>query len=66
MRVTVNGDARQLADGLGLVALIEQLGLRPGSVVVEHNGEVVVRSELDGVTLADGDRLELVRAVAGG
>jgi sulfur carrier protein len=66
MRVTVNGDARDLADGLGLTALIEQLGLRPGSVVVEHNGAVVVRSELDGVTLADGDRLELVRAVAGG
>jgi sulfur carrier protein len=66
MRVTVNGDARELADGLGLVTLIEQLGLRPGSVVVEHNGEVVVRSELDRVTLADGDRLELVRAVAGG
>jgi sulfur carrier protein len=66
IRVLVNGDARELADGLGLVALIEQLGLRPGSVVVERNGEVVVRSELDGVTLADGDRLELVRAVAGG
>jgi sulfur carrier protein len=66
MRVTVNGDARELADGLGLVTLIEQLGLRPGSVVVERNGEVVVRSELDAVTLADGDRLELVRAVAGG
>ena len=66
MRVTVNGDARELADGLGLVALIEQLGLRPGSVVVEHNGRALVRSELDGVVLADGDRLELVRAVAGG
>jgi sulfur carrier protein len=34
--------------------------------VVERNGEALVRSELDGVVLADGDRLELVRAVAGG
>ena len=66
MRVVLNGDSREVADGLGLVALIEQLGLRPGSVVVEHNGEALPRSEMDGVVLADGDRLELVRAVAGG
>ena len=66
MRVVLNGEAREVADGLGLVALIEQLGLRPGSVVVERNGEALVRSEMDGVVLADGDRLELVRAVAGG
>ena len=66
MRVVLNGEARDVADGLGLVALIEQLGLRPGSVVVEHNGEALPRSEMDGVVLADGDRLELVRAVAGG
>ncbi|HEV7653189.1 MAG TPA: sulfur carrier protein ThiS [Mycobacteriales bacterium] len=66
MRVTVNGDDRDLPEGLGLVALIEQLGLRPGSIVVERNGDALVRSEMDAVVLADGDRLELVRAVAGG
>ena len=66
MRVTVNGGERDLPDGLGLVALLTELGLRPGTVVVERNGEALVRSELDGVVLADGDRLELVRAVAGG
>jgi sulfur carrier protein len=66
MRVVLNGESREVTDGLGLVALIEQLGLRPGSVVVERNGEALPRSEMDGVVLADGDRLELVRAVAGG
>ena len=66
MRVTVNGGDRELPDGLGLVGLLAELGLRPGTVVVERNGEALVRSELDGVVLADGDRLELVRAVAGG
>ena len=66
MRVTVNGGGRELPDGLGLVALLDELGLRPGTVVVERNGEALVRSELAGVVLADGDRLELVRAVAGG
>ena len=66
MRVTVNGGDRELPDGLALVALIEQLGLRPGSVVVERNGEALPRSAMDGVVLTDGDTLELVRAVAGG
>jgi sulfur carrier protein len=66
MRVTVNGGPRDLPDGLELVALIEQFGLRPGSVVVERNGEALPRSAMDGVVLADGDTLELVRAVAGG
>ena len=51
---------------MGLVALIEQLCLRAGAVVVERNGEALVRSEMDAVVLADGDTLELVRAVAGG
>ena len=66
MRIVLNGSARELDDGTRLVQLIEELGLRPGSVVVERNGEALVRSEMDAVTLADGDRLELVRAVAGG
>ena len=66
MQLTVNGRASDVPDGTGLPALLESLGLRIGSVVVEHNGTALLRSELAGVQLADGDRLELVRAVAGG
>ena len=66
MQVTVNGAAREVADGTTLVQLVEDLGLHVGSVVVEHNGTALLRSELTGATLADGDVLELVRAVAGG
>jgi sulfur carrier protein len=66
VRLTVNGRPREVADDTTLLALLEQLGLRPGSVVVEHNGTALLRSELEGAHLGDGDRLELVRAVAGG
>ncbi|HVE74049.1 MAG TPA: sulfur carrier protein ThiS [Mycobacteriales bacterium] len=66
MELIVNGRPTTLADGTDLPALLEQLGLRPGSVVVEHNGGALLRGELATATLADGDRLELVRAVAGG
>ncbi|HEY0486195.1 MAG TPA: sulfur carrier protein ThiS [Mycobacteriales bacterium] len=66
MLLTVNGEEREVADATTLRALLESLGLRVGSVVVEHNGTALLRSEVDGVVLADGDRLELVVAVAGG
>jgi sulfur carrier protein len=41
-------------------------GLPPRSVVVEHNGEAVAPSEFAGRPLNAGDRLEIVKIVAGG
>jgi thiamine biosynthesis protein ThiS len=40
--------------------------LLPRSVVVEHNGEAVAPSEFPRRTLKPGDRLEIVKIVAGG
>ncbi len=40
--------------------------LLPRSVVVEHNGEAVAPSDFGKRTLAAGDRLEIVKIVAGG
>jgi thiamine biosynthesis protein ThiS len=40
--------------------------LLPRSVVVEHNGEAVAPSEFANRVLAAGDRLEIVKIVAGG
>jgi thiamine biosynthesis protein ThiS len=40
--------------------------LLPRSVVVEHNGEAVAPSEFSRRQLRSGDRLEIVKIVAGG
>ena len=40
--------------------------LLPRSVVVEHNGEAVAPSEFSKRKLESGDRLEIVKIVAGG
>lgn len=45
--------------------LLEQK-LLPRSVVVEHNGQAVAPSEFAERTVNAGDRLEIVRIVAGG
>ena len=66
MQLSVNGEPSEVPDGMDLPGLLTSLGLRVGSVVVEHNGAALLRSELSEVVLRDGDRVELVRAVAGG
>jgi sulfur carrier protein len=64
--VVANGKAVELNDGATLDDLLKQLELGAKWVVVERNGEPVPRRETATTVLANGDRLELVRAVAGG
>jgi len=65
--VVANGRPVELPDGATLPALPDALGIAPKSVAaMEHNGEPVARAEHAARPLADGDRVELVRAVAGG
>ena len=66
MDVVVNGDAVVVPDGATVATLLEQLGLGARWVLVERNGEPVPRAEVASTSLRAGDRLELVRAVAGG
>lgn len=66
MRVLANGSGVELAPGATVADLLGQLGLGGRWVLVERNGEPVDRSQLASEVLAEGDRLELVRAVAGG
>jgi sulfur carrier protein len=66
VRVSANGNGFEVETGTSVRAFIEQRGLDPSYVVVERNGEPVERARYDKELLVDGDRLELVRAVAGG
>ena len=66
MQVTANGDPIELAEGATVSDLLTGLGLAGKWVLVERNGEPVRRADLDATRLVEGDRLELVRAVAGG
>ncbi len=64
--MVANGQTVDLPDGSSVDDLLSALHLGGRWVLVERNGEPVPRSELASTLLADGDRLELVRAVAGG
>jgi sulfur carrier protein len=66
VKILANGDPVQLAEGATVDDLLAVLGLGGKWVVVERNREPVARADLATTVLADGDRIELVRAVAGG
>jgi len=64
--VVANGRELPLQPPATLESFLVSQGLLPRSVVVEHNGEAVAPSEFARRPLAPGDRLEIVRIVAGG
>jgi sulfur carrier protein len=66
MTVTINGEAHDIARAHDVAGLIEELGLPAPAILVEHNGLALRREEWTGRLLAEGDRIELVRIVAGG
>jgi sulfur carrier protein len=66
MRVIANGKERDLETDLTIASFLTTIGWKPDWVVVEHNGEPIERTRFSSVTLRDGDRIEVVRAVAGG
>jgi sulfur carrier protein len=68
MSITVlaNGKPYAIEPGTTVARFIGRRALDPRHVVVELNGEPLARGKYGELELEDGDRLELVRAVAGG
>lgn len=66
MTATINGEARDLPEGATVGALLELLGAKRTGVAVAHNERVVPRAHYDTHVILDGDRVEVIRAVAGG
>jgi len=66
MRLVINADEKEFADGLSLADLIAQLGMKADRVAVELNREIIARAQWSETTLHDGDALEIVHFVGGG
>lgn len=64
--VVANGRRVETTLPCTLEEFLRAQNLPPRSVVVEHNGQAVPPSEFGQRRLAAGDRLEIVRVVAGG
>ena len=66
MRLRINGDDKELADGLTVAQLLDELSLEPTRVAIERNKQLVRRTTFAETPLADGDELEIVTLVGGG
>lgn len=66
MRLQVNGTEREISDGATVAMLLLELAIRRDGTAVALNDDVVPRGEHEQRTLKDGDRLEIIVAVAGG
>ncbi len=64
--VTANGREIEARLPCTIEEFLVAQSLLPRSVVVEHNGEAVTPSEFARRTLRAGDKLEIVKIVAGG
>ncbi len=64
--VTVNGQELDLPASRSLVDLLSALKLDGRYVLVELNGEALLKEQIPSMSLHPGDKLELVKPVAGG
>ena len=66
MVIRINGKDSEVAADISVARLLEDLGLRPGRVVVERNARVLSRDAHGATRLEQGDEVEIVHFVGGG
>ena len=66
MKALVNGVERELPDGVTIAQLLENMGAPKTGIAVARNDEVVRRSAHALEKITAGDRIEIIKAVAGG
>ncbi|HEY2476284.1 MAG TPA: sulfur carrier protein ThiS [Candidatus Cybelea sp.] len=66
MKATVNGQPHELPEEVTVGALLDLLGSPRTGVAVACNDSVIPRAQYETSRLHEGDRLEIITAVAGG
>ncbi len=66
MQIHLNGEGRDVPDGLNVITLLAHLGLNPARVAIERNLEILPRGRWTSTAVAEGDRFEIVQFVGGG
>jgi len=65
-RLIVNGAPRDFENSETIEQLVAELSLPKATVLVEHNGTALLRSDWPITTLSPNDRVEILRVSAGG
>lgn len=66
MKASINGQEHDLADGVTVAQLLAHLQAPQRGIAVAKNDRVVRRAAYEQERISEGDRIEIIRAVAGG
>ena len=66
MQIRLNGEVRDVPEGLTVDTLLAHLGVKESRVAVERNLEIVPKAEYRTTPISAGDELEIVSFVGGG
>ncbi len=66
MQVRLNGELREIPDGLTVAGLLAHLGVKAPRVAVEVNESVVTKDRYEAHRIGPGDSVEIVAFVGGG
>ncbi len=66
MTVTINGERREIPDGMNMVALLAHLGMRTERVAIERNLSILPRAQWQETRVEPNDSFEIVHFVGGG
>ena len=66
MKITINGELREIPDGLSVAALLQHLEMTAERVAIERNLEILPRAKWQETTVQPDDRFEIVHLVGGG
>jgi thiamine biosynthesis protein ThiS len=66
VQIQVNGKPRRAHLGETVAQLLHELAIRIDRVVVELNGEVLERPDVEQRPVREGDRVEIISFIGGG
>ena len=66
MQIRLNGKMREVADGISIRGLLDELKLDPRRVAVQRNEDIIKRDQYETVVLQPADTVEILTIMAGG
>lgn len=66
IQVVINGEPREVPDGLNIAALLAHLGITAERVAIERNRDILPRANWQATLVQPGDSYEIVHFVGGG
>jgi sulfur carrier protein len=66
MKISLNGDPKELAQQVTLQQLLDDLGIPAGRVACEVNLKIIRRAFYGETPLKEGDTVEIIQAIGGG